>query len=361
MRKNKILFAVVFVSLSLMGAGCFGGNQDAGVLRSLDGAQTFENKSAIAGTGTLASRNILRVVFNPSNTKQIIVGTQGGGFYLTENQGEVWQNVAFASGNGNAIAIDPKDQNILYLALDAKIYKSQDGGKNFKQVYTEQTGAVQDVVIDPTDSTHIFALTSSGNFLVSKDGGETWKANAFIVGSPYRLKVDPKNVNHIFVATQQNGVYVSSDGGASFNNNAFVKLRNTSNNNTANLMAANDISIDPFDTKIILVATNHGLVESTDAGASFRLIPTLIIPETAPLRSVQFHPTIKDAVFLSAKNKFYTSTDLAVTWSVVELPTEREVYDIAVNPTNSNELYLAIKGIKSTRPIDLIGFGAKTK
>ncbi len=361
MHKNKILLSVVFVSLSLIGAGCTGGNQDAGILRSLDGAQTFENKSAIAGSGTLASRNVLRVVFNPSNTKQIIAGTQGGGFYFTENQGDTWQNVAFPSGNGNAIAIDSKDQNTIYLALDAKIYKSTDGGKNFKEVYTEQTGAVQDVVINPSDSTHIFALTSSGNFLVSKDGGDTWKANAFIVGSPYRLKIDTKNVNHLFVATQQNGVYVSTDGGASFNNNAFVKLRNTEANNAATLMAANDLSIDPFDSNIILVATSHGLVESTDSGTSFRIIPTLIIPETAPLRSVQFHPTIKDAVFLSAKNKFYTSTDLAVTWSVVELPTQREVYDIAVSPTNSNELYLAVKGIKSTRPIDLIGFGAKTK
>lgn len=361
MRKKISILAFALLALPLLGVGCSNKVNDAGILRSLDGARSFENKSAIGSGGTLAGTNVVRITFNPSNSKQIIIGTQGNGFYFSENQGESWQNVAFSSGNGNAVAIDPTNQDILYLALNAKIYKSEDGGKTFREVYTEQSEAIQDIAIDPTRTSHIYALASSGNLVVSNDGGDTWKVNAFIVGIPNRLLIDPKNVNHIFIATLKSGVYVSTDGGASFSNDAYTKLKGVKKNTSANVMAANDITIDPFDSNIILVATDYGLIESTDGGKNFSVIPTLVIPATAPLRSVKFHPTIKNAVFLSALNKFYTSTDLAVTWAVLELPTAREVYDIAVSPENSNELYLGIKGQQKTRPIDIIGLGKSTK
>lgn len=360
MHKNKILFFSVLVALSLIGAGCTSGSKDAGVLRSLDGGKIFEAKNAIGAGGSLESRNTLRIVFNPSNTQQIIAGTQGGGFYFSGNQGESWQNVAFSTGNGNAIAIDATDQNILYLALDAKIYKSSDGGSSFKEVYTEQAGAVTDIIIDPKNHTRIIAITASGNFIVSSDGGETWKANAFIVGIPYRVRINPANTRQIYVATQKNGVYVSVDGGITFTNTAFEELQETIQGNSSKVMVVSDISIDPFEPNTVLIATDYGLIKTTDAGESYQVVPTLIIPQTAPLRSVQFHPTIQGVVFLSALNKFYTSTDLATTWSVVELSTSREVFDIAISPTNPNELYLAIKGEgKNTRPVDFIRFGTK--
>lgn len=358
MLKNKISIAIVLAALVLTGAGCLSGGKDAGIARSLDGAKTFELKNAISGGGSLESRNVLRVAFNPLNTKQVLAGTQGAGFYFSQDQGESWQNVAFSAGNGNAMAIDSTNENILYLALDAKMYKSDDAGKNFREVYTEQSGAIQDVVIDPLNHNHIAAITSSGNFVTSNDAGETWKALSFIVGVPTRLAMDHKNPQKIYVGTQKSGLFISSDGGTTFSNIAFTNLQSTLKNQSGNLMQVNSVSIDPFDSKIVLVATNYGLAETTDAGQTFSVIPTLIIPESAPLRSVVFHPTIKNAIFLSASNKFYTSTDFGATWSVVELPTSREVYDIAVSPSNPNELYLAVKGTpKNSQPIDLIRFG----
>jgi photosystem II stability/assembly factor-like uncharacterized protein len=360
MRKNKLIIASLLIALPLIGAGCTSGSKDAGILRSLDGAKSFEFKNAIEGGGSFESKNVLRITFNPSNTKQIIVGTQGDGFYFTENQGDSWKNVAFSNGNGNAIAIDSTDQNIIYLALDTKIYRSDDGGKNFHEVYTEQTGIVSDVVIDPTNHLRIFGITSSGNFIVSLDAGETWKSTAFIVGVPYRLELDPRNVNHVYVATQENGVFTSVDGGLHFNNDAFTVMQNTLESNSSEVMVTNDVSIDPFDSNIVFVATAYGLVKSSDAGKTFAIMPTLIIPESVPLRTVEFHPTIKNVLFLTAANKFYTSTDLGSTWSVVELATSREVYDVAISPSNPNELYLAIKGEgKNTQPVDLIRFGTK--
>ncbi len=358
MRKKTLLLGLVLTPLFVIGAGCGGGPKDAGILRSLDGAQTFEAKNNVSGQNALASQNVLRIVFNPSNPKEIVVGTQGAGFYFSDNQGDSWANVAFPKGNGNAIAIDPSDEDFLYFALDTKIEKSLDSGKSFREVYVDQTGVVNDLIIDGRDHKKILAVSSSGNFLVSGDQGETWRATAFIEGTPKKILLDPNDSNHIYVTTDKKGVVQSTDGGLKFNNTAYANFQKSLKTSNNSLYKISDLSVNPFDAQHVLLASDFGLVETKDAGKTFELLPTLVIPQSVPLRSVAFHPTIKNAVFLSALNKFYTSTDLAQSWSVVELPTSREVYDIAISPQNPNEMYLAIKGAaKSGAPIDFIKFG----
>ncbi len=116
------------------------------------------------------SYSIGTVVLDPNNPNVVWVGTgennsqrsvsYGDGVYRSDDGGKSWKNMGLKkSEHIGRIAIDPKDSNIVYVAAqgplwgpggDRGLYKTTDGGKTWKAVLTisENTG-VTDVVLDP--------------------------------------------------------------------------------------------------------------------------------------------------------------------------------------------------------------------
>lgn len=120
------------------------------------------------------------VVLDPKNPLTVWVGTgennsqrsvsYGNGVYRSDDGGKTWKNVGLkTSEHIGRIAIDPKDSNIVYVAAqgplwgpggDRGLYKTTDGGKTWKQILkiSENTG-VTDVAIDPRDPDTIYAAS----------------------------------------------------------------------------------------------------------------------------------------------------------------------------------------------------------
>jgi photosystem II stability/assembly factor-like uncharacterized protein len=120
------------------------------------------------------------IVLDPKNPLTVWVGTgennsqrsvsYGNGVYRSDDGGKSWKNVGLkTSEHIGRIAIDPKDSNIVYVAAQGPLwgpggerglYKTTDGGKTWKQILkiSENTG-VTDVAIDPRDSDTIYAAS----------------------------------------------------------------------------------------------------------------------------------------------------------------------------------------------------------
>ncbi|MEP6569878.1 MAG: glycosyl hydrolase [Acidobacteriota bacterium] len=120
------------------------------------------------------------VVLNPKNPLTVWVGTgennsqrsvsYGNGVYRSDDGGKTWKNVGLkASEHIGRIAIDPKDPNTVYVAAqgplwgpggDRGLYKTTDGGKTWKKILSisDNTG-VTDVVIDPQDPETLYAAS----------------------------------------------------------------------------------------------------------------------------------------------------------------------------------------------------------
>ena len=117
------------------------------------------------------------------NNSQRSVG-YGDGVYKSEDGGKSWKNVGLkASEHIGKILVHPKDSNVVYVAAqgplwapggDRGLYKTTDGGKTWTAVLTidENTG-VTDVVMDPRDPDtlvaaayqrrrHVFTLIDGG-------------------------------------------------------------------------------------------------------------------------------------------------------------------------------------------------------
>jgi len=135
-----------------------------GVWKTINGGTTwtpvFDNEGSYSiGAIVLDPRNPLTVwVGTGENNSQRSV-SYGNGVYRSDDGGKTWKNVGLkASEHIGRIAIDPRDSNVLFVAAqgplwgpggDRGLFKTTDGGKTWKNVLniSENTG-VTDVVID---------------------------------------------------------------------------------------------------------------------------------------------------------------------------------------------------------------------
>jgi len=126
------------------------------------------------------SFSIGAIALDPKNPATVWVGTgernsqrsvgYGDGVYRSDDGGRSWRNVGLkTSEHVGRIAIDPRDGNVVFIAAqgplwsaggDRGLYKTADGGKTWKQVIkiSEHTG-VTDVVIDPSNPDTMYAAS----------------------------------------------------------------------------------------------------------------------------------------------------------------------------------------------------------
>ena len=127
-----------------------------------------------------ASYSIGAIALDPKNPLTVWVGTgennsqrsvsYGNGLYKSDDGGRTWRNVGLrTSEHIGRIAIDPKDSNIVYVASQGPLwgpggerglFKTTDGGKTWKNILniSENTG-VTDVVIDPNDPNTVYCAS----------------------------------------------------------------------------------------------------------------------------------------------------------------------------------------------------------
>ena len=124
------------------------------------------------------SYSIGAIALDPKNPLTVWVGTgennsqrsvsYGNGIYRSDDGGKTWKNLGLkTSEHIGRIAIDPKDSNMVYVAAqgplwgpggDRGLYKTTDGGKTWKKILSisDNTG-VTDVVIDPQNPETVYA------------------------------------------------------------------------------------------------------------------------------------------------------------------------------------------------------------
>ncbi|HEX3086098.1 MAG TPA: hypothetical protein VHP99_16310, partial [Pyrinomonadaceae bacterium] len=153
----------------------FVASASGGVWRTINNGNTWTPVFDREGSYSIGA-----IVLDPKNPLTVWVGTgennsqrsvsYGSGLYKSDDGGKTWRNVGLkTSEHIGRIAIDPKDSNIVYVAAqgplwgpggDRGLYKTHDGGKTWNQILkiSENTG-VTDVVIDPNDPNTIYCAS----------------------------------------------------------------------------------------------------------------------------------------------------------------------------------------------------------
>ena len=223
-----------------------------GVYRSLDAGQTWTY------LGLSDSYVVSSIVFNSSNTKEVLIGTMGNpftktikrGIYKTSNSGSSFSNTLFINDSTGIIDMVGHSTNssIVYassytrirservsstLGTENNVYKSTDFGQTWTKLagglpngsLTERLGIA---ICKSTPST-LYALYSSSDGTVPKlyktvNDGATWQlvtSSGFNTGSYGsfgwyfgKIFVDPNNANRIYIPGIS--LQASSNGGSTW-------------------------------------------------------------------------------------------------------------------------------------------------
>ena len=187
---------------------------------------------------------------DPNDRAKYYVAVASGGVWKTVNAGTTWTPVFDGEGSYSigAIALDPKNSSIVWVGTGEYnsqrsvgygdgVYRSEDGGRSWKNMGLKTSEHIGRIVIDPRDSNIVFIaaqgpLWSPGGergLYKTTDGGKTWKSVIKISENTGVTDVvmDPSNPDTMYAATWQrrrhfytlvNGgpesaIYKSVDGG----------------------------------------------------------------------------------------------------------------------------------------------------
>jgi photosystem II stability/assembly factor-like uncharacterized protein len=98
-------------------------------MRSRDGGATFETTNT--GLTSLRTSRGNGVVIDPTDSAVIYIGTEGGGVFKSTDSGGTWRAVSQGLSNPTvfALAIDPRDRNVLYAGGGSGVFRTATGGE----------------------------------------------------------------------------------------------------------------------------------------------------------------------------------------------------------------------------------------
>ena len=168
-------------------------------------ADTFSGlKFRLIGPGA-ASGRVMSIAVNPKNRFEYYVGVASGGVWKTVNDGTTWAPVFDGEGSYSIgwVAMDPNDSSVVWVGSGESnsqrsvsygdgIYRSDDGGKNWQNLGLKKSEHIGRVVVDPKDSKTVYVAAEGPlwgpggdrGLYKSTDGGKNWKVSSRSVRTP---------------------------------------------------------------------------------------------------------------------------------------------------------------------------------
>jgi photosystem II stability/assembly factor-like uncharacterized protein len=350
-----------------------------GVLKSTNNGTTWQgvfDKQPVASTGSVA--------VSQNNPKIVWVGTGegnarnssswGNGVYKSTDAGETWTNMGLPESHDiPKIAIDPKDDNVVYVAAlghlwgankERGVYKTSDGGKTWEHVLAidENTGAI-DVIVDPSAPGTVYAAMwarrrypwaftdggTTGGIFKSIDAGKTWKkltdglpADVGRIGLDIYRK-NPKVLYAVVesdiggpvgletVRSRSGGIFRTDDGGAHWKRVSDLEPRG---------FYFGKVRVDPNNDQRVYVL-GFGTAVSDDGGRTF--LNTGARDIHGDCHAMWIDPNNSSHVLLGTDGGIYFSYDKAKTWDFINNFPLGEFYNVAYG---FNEPYTICGGLQ---------------
>ncbi|MGI8746671.1 MAG: IPT/TIG domain-containing protein [Bryobacteraceae bacterium] len=296
------------------------------------------------------------------------------------------QGTAYVTaGRVNAIAIDPRDNNTVYIgAAEGGVWKTTDGGNTWTPLTDDQPSLANgSIALDPSNPDIVYAGTGEENFagdsyygagiLKSTDGGASWKniVGPFLRAMIGTIAVHPTN-GQIVLCTTASGVWRSIDGASNWS-----RVLGTAGSGFA---AGTSLVFDPVTPNTVYAALGstggssaNGVYKSTDAGLTWKLSGgsgTNAIPSSnvgriamalAPSNPSTLYVAIQDSSTIANSGRgpllgIWKSTDSGGTWNQLSNAPAAAFGDLlwysnvlAVSPQDPDLLFAGALGIYRTR------------
>jgi photosystem II stability/assembly factor-like uncharacterized protein len=292
------------------------------------------------------------------------------------------------SGRIAAIAADPNDANILYVAAaGGGVWKTTDAGTTWKPLTDDQpTLFMGALAVARSDSNVIYAGTGEATnsalsfygrgVLKSTDAGATWTLlgnDVFDRHTIGQIVVSPLDPNTVYAAVadggangvnSNQGVWKSTDGGLSWTDTTAGISRT---------VAFSDVEMDPTDPQTLYAAAGsfrgspvNGVYKSTDGGATWTgagNFPMGVADGRISVAVASAEPQTLYALVSGSGQAGTTlgrvgalkSTDGGTTWAALNIPTLGNGWyglPVAVDPADVNHVWISSGGATVLQTLD---------
>jgi photosystem II stability/assembly factor-like uncharacterized protein len=320
-----------------------------GIYKTLDEGATWLDVSSDIDPGCFAAYGwwFGRLKVDPTNAN--IAYLIGFYLYKTENGGSSWNVISGwnVHVDQHALAINPENNEKIYLGNDGGFYSSQNAGNAW--YWSESLPITQFYSCDLDEQVpgRIYGgAQDNGTNRTMTGNTDDWEM--IYGGDGLRVLVDPSNNNYIYAQYQYGGLGRSTDGGESF-----IDAKNgISGQDRFNWNSP--IVFDPQDPDVLYFGSNK-LYKSTDRAQSWSAIsPDLtdgqgggnIVYNT--LTTISVSPIDNDYIYTGSDDgNVWFSDDGGIIWSNISagLP-KRWVSSVAADPFDKNVVYVSLSGYR---------------
>ena len=168
---------------------------------------------------------VFRIAVALSDSATLYCGTESGVVFKTTDHGASWQPCAPQHNFGGSIysiTVHPTDKNIVFVGGGPWLWKSTDGGDNWKRC-EDIVNRVNSIRIAPENTDRVTVAAGGGNydnkgggFYISDNGGESFYCTAGGVCFDHELQ--PGNPDRIYLLRREGAgpwadIFVSDNGG----------------------------------------------------------------------------------------------------------------------------------------------------
>ncbi|MCB0545222.1 MAG: glycosyl hydrolase, partial [Saprospiraceae bacterium] len=250
----------------------------------------------------VTSGRISDFAVNPRNPAEYYVATAAGGVWKTVNAGTTYTPLFDGQGSYSigCVTLDPTNPNVVWVGTGENnnqrsasygdgVYKSENGGKSWKNMGLKTSEHIANIVVDPRNPNIVYVaaygpLWSDGGergVYKTTDGGDTWtciKSVSAYTGCN-NLVMDPRNPDVLYAAFHQrqrkvftyigggpeSAVYKTTDGGNTWN-----KMEGLGSGDIGRI----GIDVSPVNPDYVYAVveapdSKGGIYRSTNRGASW--------------------------------------------------------------------------------------------
>jgi photosystem II stability/assembly factor-like uncharacterized protein len=283
----------------------------------------------------------------------------GSPAYKTQDSGGNWNSIksGLPVAEVSALAIDPQSPSTIYAASNfialttnfgASIFKSMDGGASWKKLAIERVDLIDALAVDPKNSNVVYAGTSAGLFK-STNGGETWvRGDELFPGPISAITIDPRKTKKVYLGTGIESPITGFAGGSisrSTDNGETWKFGNFNGDPFIFTGKVFSIAINPKDTSKLYAATTFGIFRSLNQGKKWKETDLEAVASAVAIDPI--NPSTLYAAWKTRQDFYdaiYKSTNGGKSWQRLDPGlTGFHISSIAVNPQNPSTIYAGLR------------------
>ena len=327
------IFLIIVLSFVLTGCSIqLGSNKktgdDSGVYISYDKGETWTQKVEFLNVGPnrsfFKSGQSTFIKQDLNDPKAIYVGTLQDGLLYSFDGGLGWQKTLSNKGVVYDVSIDSKYRCTWYSAVNRRIYKSEDCGRNWREIHVDSNNQnFRSVVVDHINTNKVYAITGDGRLYKSEDFGGRWSMiKSFDNIAVSKLVMNHKNPGILYVCKFWSGIFKSENEGFDWIN-IVDNINLGDGKQLAGIKEYKDFEFDLSKDDAFFYANKYGIFYSQDGGNTWNVLNLLSKPGSVDIYSITSNPNNPKEIYYTIYKKFYKSLDGGNTWTAKTLTTNQ--------------------------------------